>query len=446
MKRTVFVSLLLAMLPWVVSAQSVDDDLYYTPKKSKQKTTTTTVKEPVKEVKVSSGGQVNVWAPNASTVVVRDKKGNVRDVDEYNRRYSAQENKFSMENDTLYIDEREDSDLRGEWIDGFEGSQDDYEYAVRLIRFQNPRYAIPVSSPLYWDIVYAQSYVPWDWNVYDDGMYAYIFPTFSNRLWWDWRFNSFGSWGWGWNSWRYSPYYSWGWGWNWGYGPSWGWGGWYDPFYHNHWYAHGPSWGWGGGGHFGRPSYRPNDRPATAQRGHDRNNRFNSGTRFSGTSVKGNSGSNGNRYSGTRVNGSSDSHSSGRFNGVQGYRSTSNQSSSSVRPSTSGTRGDRFNGGSSSGTSTVRSTSSYVRPNSVRSNSNTYSRPSSTRSSNSNSNYNYNSNRTTRESNSSYQNNSSRSYDSGSSVRSSGFSSGSSSRSSGTSSGGSRSGGGRSRR
>ena len=103
MKRTVFVSLWLAMLPWVASAQSVDDDLYYTPKKSKQKTTTTTVKEPVKEIKVSSGGQVNVWAPNASAVVVRDKKGNVRDVDEYNRRYSAQKNEFSVKNDTLYI-------------------------------------------------------------------------------------------------------------------------------------------------------------------------------------------------------------------------------------------------------------------------------------------------------------------------------------------------------
>ncbi len=440
MKNSVFVSLLLAMLPWAASAQSVDDDLYYTPK-SKQKTTTTTVKESGKEVKVSSGGQVNVWAPNASTVVVRDKKGNVRDVDEYNRRYSAQKNRFSMENDTLYIDEREDSDLNGEWIDGFEGTQDDYEYAVRLIRFQNPRYAIPVSSPLYWDIVYARSYVPWDWNVYDDGLYAYIFPTFSNRLWWDWRFNSFGSWGWGWNSWAYSPYYSWGW----GYRPYWGWGGWYDPFYHHHWHAHGPHWGWGGGGgHWGRPSYRPDYRPSTAQRGHDRVNRYDSGTRFTGTRVNG---SNGNRYSGTRVNGANESASSGRFNGVQGYRSSGNSvrgnNSASVRPSTGGTRGDRYESGSNSGTSRVRSTSSYVRPNSVRSNNNTYSRPSSTRSSNTSVNR---SNRSSSGNNDSSFRRSESNYsrDSGTSVRSSGFSGGS--RSSGTSSGGSRSGGGRSRR
>lgn len=440
MKRTVFVSLWLAMLPWMASAQSVDDDLYYTPKKSKQKTTTTTVKEPVKEIKVSSGGQVNVWAPNASAVVVRDKKGNVRDVDEYNRRYSAQKNEFSVKNDTLYIDEREDSDLRGEWVNGFEGTQDDYEYAVRLIRFQNPRYAIPVSSPLYWDIVYAQAYVPWNWNVYDDGIYAYIFPTFSNRLWWDWRFNSFASWNWGWNwsSWAYSPYYSWGW--NWGYGPHWGWGGWYDPFYSHHWHAHGPSWGWGSGLHWGHSGYRPDYRSSTAQRGHDRGNRFDSGTRFTGTRVNGSSG---NRYSGTRVNGTGESASSGRFNGVQGYRSTGSSAggnnSASVRPSTGGTRGDRYENESNGGTFRVRSTSSYVRPNSVRSSNNTYSRPSSTRSSN---------NRTTRESNSSRSSGSnySRSYDSGTSVRSSGFNSGSGNRSGGTSRSGSRSGGGRSRR
>ena len=29
----------------------------------------------------------------------------------------------------------------------------------------------------------------WDWNVYDDGLYAYVFPTYTNRLWWDWRWN-----------------------------------------------------------------------------------------------------------------------------------------------------------------------------------------------------------------------------------------------------------------
>ena len=91
-----------------------------------------------------------------------------------------------MENDTLYIEEKPLNE-RGEWVNGFEGSQDDYEYAMRIVRFRNPRYAIPVSSPLYWDVVYGLP--SWDWNVYDDGLYAYVFPTYTNRLWWDWRWN-----------------------------------------------------------------------------------------------------------------------------------------------------------------------------------------------------------------------------------------------------------------
>lgn len=424
MKRTVFVSLWLAVLPGMLAAQSVDDDLYYIPKKGKQKTTTATVSEPVKEVKVSTGSQVNVWAPNASTVIVRDRKGSQRDVDEYNRRYSAKENNFSVQNDTLYIDEREDSDLQGEWINGFEGTQDDYEYAVRLIRFRNPRYAIPVSSPLYWDVVYAQTYSPWDWNVYDDGLYAYIFPTFSNRLWWDWRYNSYGPWGW--SYWSYAPYYSWSW--------SWGWNGWYDPFYHPHyWYAHGPAWGWRGG-HWGRPAYRPSYRPSVAQRGHDREGRFNSGTRYSGTRTNG---STSNRYSGTRVNGSNGQNpASGRFNGVQGYRSTGGNGSASVRPSANGTRSGSGENVNPSG---VRSTSSYIRPNSTRSTSNTYSRPSSTRSTRSETTGNNNSYRRT-------ESNYSRSHNTGTSVRSSGFNSGGGSRSVGTGGSSSRSGGGHSRR
>ena len=63
---------------------------------------------------------------------------------------------------------------RGEWVNGFEGSQDDYEYAMRIVRFRNPRYAIPVSSPLYWDVVYGLP--SWDWNVYDDGFVCIRFP------------------------------------------------------------------------------------------------------------------------------------------------------------------------------------------------------------------------------------------------------------------------------
>ena len=225
MKKIVFLSLVALCLPWALAAQSVVDDLYYVPskkEKAEKKHTEkpleetavltetplreTVVLTPSDEIVVKSNTPMSVHSNNSSTtVVVRDTKGNARDIDEYNRRYDASDYEFSAQNDTLYIDERKNDGLKGEWVGGeFNGSADDYEYATRIIRFRNPRYAISISSPIYFDVVYGLN--TWDWNVYTDGFYAYAFPTFSNPLWWDWRFNSFGWWGY--------PYYGWHWGWN----------------------------------------------------------------------------------------------------------------------------------------------------------------------------------------------------------------------------------------
>ena len=243
MKKIVFLSLFALCLPWALSAQSVDDDLYYVPSKKKEEKTEKKKTPAADAVVVKTNAPTTVYAsPGNTTIVVKDRKGNIRDVDEYNRRYDSKDYDFSQENDTLYIDEKEDDGLDGEWVNGFDGSEDDYEYATRIIRFRNPRYAISISSPLYWDVVYGLN--PWDWNVYTDGLYAYAFPTFTNRLWWDWRYNSFG--------WGGYPYY--GWGWNSWYGPSWGfgwsvsWGGWYGGgwwghhHYHHHCYPGGGYW------------------------------------------------------------------------------------------------------------------------------------------------------------------------------------------------------------
>ena len=246
MKKIVFLSLLALCLPWTLAAQSVDDDLYYVPskKKAEQKTEKaeeeTVRKAPENVIVVETQKPVVCTNSGTTTIVVKDKKGNVRDVDEYNRRYNSKEYDFSQNEDTLYIEEKAVPDPDGEWVNGFDGSEDDYEYAMRIIRFRNPRYAISISSPLYWDVVYGLN--SWDWNVYTDGLYAYAFPTFTNRLWWDWRYNSYG-WGWGW------PYYGWNWGWS-GWYSGWyggwyaGWGGWYGgwgwPYYHHpHYY---PGW------------------------------------------------------------------------------------------------------------------------------------------------------------------------------------------------------------
>lgn len=191
MKKIVLLSLFALCLPLLVMAQSNNDDLYFVPSKEKKQEAkkTPVKKEPEKKVVTT-----NIYTSPGTTVVVQDRKGNkrdMRDVDEYNRRYDAKDNEFAMEDDTLYVKEKAVSDPDGEWVNGFNGSQDDYEYAERIIRFRNPRFAVSISSPLYWDIVYGTN--SWDWNVYTDGFYAYAFPTFTNRLWWDWRYDSYGS-------------------------------------------------------------------------------------------------------------------------------------------------------------------------------------------------------------------------------------------------------------
>lgn len=405
MKVKVFASLMLAGLPFVLAAQS-NDDLYFVPKKKAE-----TKKETVAAPKQNSQG-TTVYSTSATStpVVVKDVAGNTRDVDEYNRRYTSRENTFSMQNDTLYIQEKPYSE-RGEWVNGFEGTQDDYEYAMRIVRFRSPRYAIPVSSPLYWDVVYG-AFPSWDWNVYDDGLYAYVFPTYSNPLWWDWRWNwsivgpRF-SFGWGWSSpWYYSSWYSPYW-----YGGYWGgyWAGYWGPGWHHH-HPYYPSYGWGGGWHRGYTDYRPSRyQNYTTSR---RQNMVQSGTISS-------------RRSGDAFS----TRSAGRVVRPNEVRSVS----SSVRPGVGGGSSVRREGISTgSVTRSERNTGLYTRPSTTinRSGSSSYTRPSSTRRS---VNYNYNDNN-------SRVNRSVRS-DFGSSSRSGSFSSGGSS-TRGSMGGGMRSGGG----
>jgi len=130
MKKIVFLSLFALCLPWALSAQSVDDDLYYVPSKKKEEKTEKKKTPAADAVVVKTNAPTTVYAsPGNTTIVVKDRKGNIRDVDEYNRRYDSKDYDFSQENDTLYIDEKEDDGLDGEWVNGFDGSEDDYEYA-----------------------------------------------------------------------------------------------------------------------------------------------------------------------------------------------------------------------------------------------------------------------------------------------------------------------------
>lgn len=376
MRRKVLASMLFAFLPWLAMAQSTDD-LYFIPKKEKKTEVSQKVGVVPKEV---SNATVNEM-PSNTAIVVKDVKGNVRDVDEYNRRYTSRDNTFTYENDTLYIEEKPYGE-RGEWVNGFQGSDMDYEYAMRLVRFRNPRYAIPISSPLYWDVVYG-ALPSWDWNVYDDGMYAYVLPTYTNRLWWDWRWSSgFYGPGWGfsfsWHSPWYSPWYAGYWGGYWG-------AGWY---HHHHHY---PYYGWNNGWYrSGHTDYRPG-RYQSYNRGNAIAGSGSSYTRRSQSSSA---------ITTNRANTAARRSSIGRV--VTGSN-TRGEATQSVRPGRTGTRNPGVSTGTNTGTR-VNSSNTYTRPstgtytrrsttNVDRTGSN-YNRPSSTRRS---SNY-YNNNSNTRSS------------------------------------------------
>ena len=371
MKKIVFLSLVALCLPWALAAQSVVDDLYYVPskpEKAEKKDTQrpareTVVTTPTDEVVVRSNTPMDVQVGDRSTtVIVRDAKGRTRDVDEYNRRYEAGDYQFFTQNDTLYIDERPYDGLDGEWMGGeFNGSAADYEYATRIIRFRNPRYAISISSPIYFDVVYGLN--TWDWNVYTDGIYAYAFPTFSNPLWWDWRFNSFGWWGY--------PYYGWHWGWNswydpWYWGGSWGWH--HPPYWHHPWH---PAPGWAyhnpyrwGNAHTARRSYNVRGGAAGAGR---RPSVINGGSaRRTSTVRRATTTGTNRRVVGTRSSSSVRRSSAATRSGVS---SSTRRTTTYTRPSNSSTTNRGTATGvrrsSSSGTTVRRSTSTFNRGSST---------------------------------------------------------------------------------
>lgn len=455
MKKIVLFSLMMACLPLMMVAQNANNDLYFIPKKKTEKKETNKGIPAKVVIESEKKAPTTVYASPGSTVVVKDLQGNVRDVDEYNRRYTSRDNTFTMENDTLYIEEKPYNE-RGEWVNGFEGSQSDYEYAMRIVRFRNPRYAIPVSSPLYWEVVYALP--SWEWNVFDDGLYAYAFPTYSNSLWWDWRFNY--SWGWRWRSpWYYNSWYSPGY----LYGSYWG--GWHHHHHHHpYWHHHYPTYGWAGVGGYWGGGHGWNGSSARRPGIHAGRytNNYQSGYGVANTSsnrrvaTSGNRNSRDNYVNGTRQ---SNARNNGTVRNSSGRVVTAKDGSASVRPQRSAVRtrnGEAVSGGNKD----VRTNSVYTRPTQGRSSS--YNRQSSTRSTvnntgssyqrksgasernayrsgsssgNSNNRSSYNSNRSSSSSRSSYSSGSS-------SSRSSYSSGGGSSRSSGGG-GGSRSGGGR---
>lgn len=415
MKRRFLTALMLVGI--VGSASAQHDDLYFVPKKAKAKTEAT---QTVAADKQAAAEASSVDKTLEVTAVPAKKL--VMDEDAYNRRgsYLTEQgdavSEFAMNDegfvliteegdtmwmntDTLRLTRLEDGEG---WVNGFNGSDSDYEYAMRIIRFRNPRYAIPVSSSLYWDVVYGGALWPsWNWNVYDDGLFAYVFPTSSNWYYWDYTMSypfGWGSWGnyWGWHHGHYGGmgYMGHGhWGWNW-YGNVWydPWfnphfydycAGWYPGWHHGHHHGYYPGFGhpgWGGGGFHARRNDRNAD-IASSRRGTQDNGgvgrNIASSSRQGAVATRGENGST-------------------RSSSVRVVTGRAGSSSSSVRTSTgrSGSHDEVIRRGSSSSSSISRgvaagssSRSTYSRQSSSRSNNlgagSSYNRPSSTRSSSS---------------------------------------------------------------
>ena len=189
-----------------------EDDLYYQPKdknpiveKKKQEKSTSTYQQPV-----------TTTTTTTTTVTTTTAQSDYdREVDAYNRRYSPETTdtipSITLDEFTRMIQENEqdaDDDDTGYYLNGFEGTQSDLEYAERIRRFHNPKFTIHISDPAYTDIYFLN---PTDWNVYIDNSYAFVTPTWTNPWYWNytwapysysslsWRWNfGFGSWGFSW--------------------------------------------------------------------------------------------------------------------------------------------------------------------------------------------------------------------------------------------------------
>lgn len=407
MKKAFFTALMLVGVSLSASAQH--DDLYFVPKK---KAKTESAQTTVAEDKATPVGEKTLSVNTVST------KGLEIDEDTYNRRGSyvtdqgdaVSEFAMSDEGFVLITEEGDTMWLNTDtlrltrvieddgWVNGFNGSYSDYEYAMRLIRFRNPHHAIPVGSMSYWDVVHGVGLWPGReyWNIYDDGLYAYIFPTSSNNFYyWDYMagvpWGRFGAYSLRMDGWTcyggvwYDPWFN-------AYFPG-GFGGyyagWLPGWHHGYYPIHHPGGypGWGGGGKLAIRNDRHNEIASTRRGAQDnggvsRTATSTAASRQGTSATRGESGAN--RSSSVRVvTGRPSTISTDRVSGsavrTPAGRSAGNDEvvrRSSSTPSSAVSRGTATAGSSRD---------SYARQSSSRSNnsSSAYNRPSSTRGSSS---------------------------------------------------------------
>lgn len=230
----------------------VEDDIYYNPND----------KNPVVEKKEKEAQKELQEKAAVKKTLMATSDNHFRDVDEYNRRGESSDMTLediaaNQKEDYVEYNVVDENGDDGYYLNGFNGSDSDYEYALRIRRFHNPKFVVSVSDPFYSDIYFLDNN---DWNVYISDNYAWVTPTWTNPWYWNytWAPYSYTSWSWRWSlgpwgfSFGYDPFYSWG-----GY---WGWNSWYrPPFYHHHHhhYYDRPYYGWN---RPYRPQYTPNGR------------------------------------------------------------------------------------------------------------------------------------------------------------------------------------------
>lgn len=372
MKRsTLFTIMLTSLFPLVGISQNkatIIDDVYFKP-------------GDVKTIKAEDANQaLNIkhksnYKNGAKEIIFRERKGSkqepihdtiyvVGQASDYSANTkrsnnSLTENSGNIIHDTIYvtenvagqlIDSLKDNNEQGYYLNGFNGNESDLEYAERIRRFHDPKYTIMVGSPLYNDIYYLNNN---DWNVYLDGPYAYVTPTFTNPTWWDYNFNSYGydrGFGFGWNNypWSYNNFYG-----GFGFGGYYGYGNYYGYGYGYPYYGYDDYYGYGGfGGWYGNSRNRNHDEGSRREiSNHSGGNRL-GGTRNSASSMMIGGGSNtvssrspytvvsGSRASSTASQGTSATSNvrsySSRSNGIGVVRGSGTRIVNNTQSSTSG--------------------------------------------------------------------------------------------------------------
>jgi hypothetical protein len=197
-----------------VQAQDIDDDMYFVSNKKAAKTTA----KSQNNYTTSTVVRQTVPAQVDTDASADYHTGQLRDVDDYNRRGNSASNGqvvAKLVNDTLYVysnDSTEqktyvygdESDPNSKYYEDENYYEDDYTYASRLNRYHRVHFI----DPWYWDYCYGW-YDPWY-----DPWYGWYAPYYRHG---------------------YYSWYDWGWGWR--YSPGWGWG--YPVYYHHYPVYHG---------------------------------------------------------------------------------------------------------------------------------------------------------------------------------------------------------------